>query len=226
MQKIRIWDLPTRLFHWILLAALVGLIVTAKIGGSAMIWHFRLAYLVLTLWVFRLIWGFVGGHRARFASFWPTPGRLLRYLRGQASPAERSGHNPLGALSVLAMLLALGLQLLAGLCADDEIAFAGPLSGRVSGATVDWATHFHTQWGPPLIVGLVLLHVLSVAVYQWRGHALLGPMVNGDRAVPAADALQPTRDNAAMRLRALAVLAVAAALVYALVRWGETPLLG
>lgn len=226
MQNVRIWDLPTRLFHWLLLPALVVLIVTAKTGGSAMAWHFRTAYLVLTLLLFRLIWGFVGGHRSRFVSFWPTPSRLLRYLRGQATPHELSGHNPLGGLSVLALLLALALQVLAGLFADDDIFFAGPLSSRVSGATVDWATHYHTTWGPPLIIGLVVLHVLAVAIHQWRGHALVGPMVWGDRRVPASDGLQPTRDDAPMRLRALVVLALSAALVYALVRWGEAPMLG
>lgn len=227
MQKVRIWDLPTRLFHWSLLAALVALIVTAKTGGSAMVWHFRLAYFVLTLLIFRLIWGFVGGHRSRFASFWPTPARLGRYLRGQATLDERSGHTPLGALSVLAMLLALGLQLFAGLLADDEIAFAGPLSGRVSGATVDWATHYHTNWGPYLLMGLVLLHVLAVVFYQWRGQALVGPMLRGDRPVPSSLApVTPSRDDAATRLRALVVLALSASLVYALVRWAETPLLG
>lgn len=226
MHKVRIWDLPTRLFHWVLVCALVALIVTAKLGGSAMVWHFRLAYLALTLVIFRLIWGFVGGHRSRFVSFWPTPGRLLRYLHGQASLDERSGHNPLGALSVLAMLLALGAQLLAGLMADDEIAFAGPLSGRVSGSTVDLATHYHTQWGPYLLIGLVVLHVVFVVVYQWRGHHLVGPMLSGDRSVPADASLKATRDDAWTRLGALAVLGVSAALVYVLVRWGESPVLG
>ena len=118
MQRVRIWDLPTRLFHWLLAACVIGLVVTAKVGGEAMNWHLRLGYAVFGLLVFRLLWGLVGGHWSRFASFVPTPGRLARYLGGRASAADTAGHNPLGALSVLAMLAVLGLQVATGLMAD------------------------------------------------------------------------------------------------------------
>lgn len=219
MQKVRIWDLPTRLFHWTLVLVLPALIVTAKTGGTAMVWHFRLGYLMLTLLLFRLAWGFVGGHWSRFASFWPTPARLKRYLSGRAVPSEQVGHNPLGALSVLAMLLALAAQVTAGLCADDDIFFAGPLSAHVSGSVVDWATRYHTGPGPLIIVALVLLHVLAVAVHQWRGHKLLRPMLAGDRLLTTHEALPHSRDRAAQRLLALVVAGAAAGLVYALVRW-------
>ena len=86
MNTVRIWDLPTRLFHWLLAVSVIGLIVTAKVGGDAMNWHFRLGYVVFALLLFRLVWGFVGGRWSRFASFFPTPTRLGRYLRGQARP--------------------------------------------------------------------------------------------------------------------------------------------
>ena len=87
MTTVRIWDLPTRLFHWALAACIVGLVVTAKVGGEAMNWHFRLAYAVFTLLVFRLLWGLVGGHWSRFASFFPTPGRLARHFGGRSTAA-------------------------------------------------------------------------------------------------------------------------------------------
>ncbi len=103
-HTIRIWDLPTRLFHWLLAASVVALVVTAKVGGNAMVWHFRLGYVVLALLAFRLVWGLVGGRWSRFASFVPTPGRLWRYLRGSSAEADSAGHSPLGALSVLALL--------------------------------------------------------------------------------------------------------------------------
>ena len=99
MSTVRIWDLPTRLFHWLLAASVVALVVTAKVGGNAMVWHFRLGYVVLALLAFRLVWGLVGGRWSRFASFVPTPGRLWRYLRGSSAEAESAGHSPLGALS-------------------------------------------------------------------------------------------------------------------------------
>ena len=100
MNAVRIWDLPTRLFHWSLAICVIALVVTAKVGGDAMNWHFRLGYAVFTLLLFRLLWGLVGGHWSRFASFFPTPGRLARYLGGRATAHDTAGHNPLGALSV------------------------------------------------------------------------------------------------------------------------------
>ena len=127
-HTVRIWDLPTRLFHWALAACIVGLVVSAKLGGNAMVWHFRLGHAVLALLLFRLVWGLVGGHWSRFAVFWVSPARLLRYVRGQVLPQDTAGHNPLGALSVFALLGAVALQVGTGLFSDDEIAFAGPLT--------------------------------------------------------------------------------------------------
>jgi len=118
---VRVWDLPTRLFHWTLALTIIGSIVTAKVGGNAMAWHFRLGYVVFALLLFRLLWGFFGGQWSRFASFFPTPARLSRYLGGRATAADTAGHNPLGALSVLAMLLVLGAQVGSGLFSDDDL---------------------------------------------------------------------------------------------------------
>ena len=147
MTTVRIWDLPTRLFHWALAACVIGLIVSAKVGGDAMNWHFRLAYAVFTLLVFRVLWGLVGGHWSRFATFFPTPGRIARYLGGRAPASETAGHSAVGALSVLAMMAALVLQVASGLFTDDEIAFAGPLTSLVSGDWVGRATTWHKGWG-------------------------------------------------------------------------------
>lgn len=223
-QRVRIWDLPTRLFHWILAVAVVAMVVLANIGGDAMNWHFRVGYLIFALLLFRLAWGLVGGHWSRFASFWPAPRRLLRYLRGQADPAEHAGHNPLGALSVLAMLVALGLQVASGLFADDEIAYAGPLTARVSGATVDLASRYHTSLGKLLVVGLVALHVLAIVVYLLRRHNLVAPMIWGDKRM--APGVTGSRDTPGRRLLALALFALAAAAVYGLVQWGAAPIFG
>jgi cytochrome b len=97
-MKIRIWDLPTRLFHWLLVMAVIGSFVSVKLGGNAMIWYSRFGYLVLTLIFFRLIWGFVGTHHARFAHFIRSPKAILAYLK---NPVETPGHSPVGAISVL-----------------------------------------------------------------------------------------------------------------------------
>jgi cytochrome b len=214
MNTIRIWDLPTRLFHWILVLSVIGLFVTGMTGGDAMIWHGWLGYAVLALLLFRLLWGLIGGYWSRFVSFVPTPGRLLRYLRGQALPQDVAGHNPLGAFSVLAMLLVLAAQVGTGLFADDDIAFTGPLAGSVSGAVVKAATRYHKGWGQWLLIALVSLHVLSIIVYALRGKNLLWPIIVGDKPLAPEASVQPSADGAMKRLLALVVLAAAAAAVW------------
>ena len=143
--RLRIWDLPTRLFHWLLAVSIIALVVTAKVGGNAMEWHFRLGYAVLALLVFRILWGLVGGRWSRFASFAYGPGTVLRYLRGRSRADEHHevGHSPLGSLSVFALLGFLALQVATGLVADDEIATVGPLNRFVSGSLASQATGWH-----------------------------------------------------------------------------------
>ncbi len=203
-HKIRVWDLPTRLFHWGLAAAVVGLVVTGRTGGNAMVWHFRFGYAVLALLLFRLVWGFVGGRWSRFASFVPSPAAIGRYLRGQGG--DSAGHSPLGALSVVAMLAVLVVQVGTGLMSDDEIAFAGPLSRYVPGDLVAQATGYHKNWGQWLVIGLVALHVVAILFYLLvRRQTLVRPMLHGDRILPAA--LSASRDDLRSRLVALAVMA-------------------
>ena len=86
--RVRVWDLPTRLFHWVLALAVIGLVVTGKVGGNAMVWHFRLGYVVFALLLFRLVWGLVGGHWSRFVAFIYAPATLIAYLRGEGRPSR------------------------------------------------------------------------------------------------------------------------------------------
>jgi len=206
---IRVWDLPTRLFHWLLAAAVVGCVVSAKIGGGAMVWHTRLGFAVLALLAFRLVWGLVGGRWSRFASFIYAPGTLLRYLRGRPRPGEQLdvGHSPTGALSVFALLAVLGSQVGTGLFSDDEIAWIGPLNRFVSTETGLLLTSWHKTWGQWLIIGLVALHVLAIAVYLVRRINLVRPMLLGDKALPPDT--PASADGLPQRLLAL-VLALAA----------------
>ena len=110
---VRVWDLPTRLFHWLLVGCVVALIVTGNMGGDMMVWHARCGFAVLTLVLFRLGWGFWGGHWSRFKQFDLHPKAALTYVRdiqhGVHSP--QLGHNPLGAWSVCFVLLLLALQI-------------------------------------------------------------------------------------------------------------------
>lgn len=217
MNKVRIWDLPTRVFHWSLVLCLVGLVTTGKIGGEAMAWHFRLGYAVLSLLLFRLIWGFVGGRWSRFSVFLIGPAGVLRYLQGRnTSPSV--GHNPLGALSVLALLGFGLLQVATGLISDDEIATAGPLAKVVSGAWVGKATYYHNAIGQYVLYALVILHLGAMFFYRFKRKENLVPaMWHGDKVLAAPQ--QSARDDNKSRLRALVVFAVCAGLVTGLVQW-------
>jgi cytochrome b len=221
LTPVRVWDLPTRLFHWTLLVCVVGAVVTAKVGGNATEWHFRLGLAVLALLVFRLVWGLVGGRWSRFTSFVRMPGTVLRYLRGEHRPGDHFevGHNPLGALSVLGLLGILLAQVATGLVADDEIASTGPLIRYVSGAVSSLATTWHKTGGQWLIFTLVGLHVAAIVFYRWRKRLdLVTPMVRGDKLLPAD--VPPSRDRAVNRLLALAIGAACVALSVWVARQG------
>ena len=220
LKPLRIWDLPTRAFHWLLAACVVASVVSAKIGGDAMVWHLRLGYTVLALLAFRLLWGFVGGRWSRFSAFVYAPSTVWRYVRGRHGPHEQLdiGHSPLGALSVFALLAVLALQVGTGLFADDEIATTGPLIGYVSGATSLAFTKWHKGWGQWLIVGLVALHVAAITVYALRRRNLVGPMVAGDKHLPAH--VPASADHAGTRLLALGLFASCCAAVAWLVNLG------
>lgn len=207
--RTRVWDLPTRVFHWALAAAVMGQLATGF--GGIMEWHFRVGYAVLSLLLFRVVWGFIGGRWSRFAAFAYSPGSIMDYLRGRAHPDHLIGHTPLGALSVFALLAILALQVATGLVADDEIMASGPLTRFVSGATVSLATAWHTTFGKWIAIALVSLHVLAVLYYvAVKRHRLVRPMISGDKPVADGSAA-PSRDDAASRLLALVVFAACAA---------------
>jgi cytochrome b len=208
-DRTRVWDLPTRVFHWALAAAVIGQLATGF--GGVMEWHFRVGYAVFSLLLFRVIWGFIGGRWSRFAAFAYSPGLIMNYLRGRAHPDHLIGHTPLGALSVFALLAILALQVASGLVADDEITASGPLTRFVSGATVSLATAWHTKFGEWIAIALVSLHVLAVLFYvAIKRHRLIRPMITGDKPVADGSAA-PSRDDAASRLLALVVFAACAA---------------
>jgi cytochrome b len=212
-HTVRIWDLPTRLFHWALFVAVVGLIITGNVGNEWMVWHFRLGYCVMTLLLFRFIWGWIGGRWSRFASFVYSPWVLWEYLQGRGKPEHSAGHNPLGAGSVFALLGFLALQVGTGLISDDEITNQGPLARFVSGARVSLATWWHKEVGKWVIAALIVLHIAAILFYLFRKKEnLIQPMIQGDKQMPAP--VLPSQDNASSRIMALVVLAVCAGFVY------------
>ncbi len=213
MNRVRIWDLPTRVFHILLALALVGSVVSAKIGGNAMVWHFRLGYLVGALLIFRLVWGLVGGQWSRFGSFLHAPKAVLSYLRGSPGPNDEVGHSPTGALAVFAMLGMLVVQVLTGLVADDEISNVGPLNRFVSSALSARATGWHQTWGQWIILGLVAMHLAAIVYYtRVKRKTLVGPMIHGDKDLPHPVAA--SADTQGTRLGALLVAGVAVAIMW------------
>ena len=169
-----VWDLPTRLFHW-LLAALIAF-SWWSIRNHHTDWHIWSGCAILTLLIFRILWGFAGSSTARFSSFVRGPRAIGEYWRGKWSGI---GHNPLGALSVLALLGAVTLQVSLGLISEDEDGlYMGPLATLVSTDTADKARDTHELWFN-VILGLIALHVLAIVYYRMRGRKLTLPMVTG-----------------------------------------------
>lgn len=175
-RGFRLWDLPTRLFHWFLVMAVVAAIVTGQLGGGLMDWHGRLGLLVVGLLAFRLVWGLVGSTYARFAHFLPTPAKIKAYLANQW---QGEGHNPLGALSVFGLLGLLTAQVLTGLVANDDIAFSGPLFDLVGKAVSNRLTGLHHLLSD-LLIGLIALHLAAIVFYvRVKKKNLVKPMVTG-----------------------------------------------
>ena len=217
-SKVRVWDLPTRLFHWSLTVCFVGLVVSGQIGDAAMVWHFRMGYAVLSLLLFRLAWGFVGCRWSRFSVFVVGPTAIWRYLRGRGTAVQSVRHNPLGALSVLVLLTFAVLQMATGLVSDDEIATTGPLAKLAPSVWVGRATYYHSDIGKYILIALVLLHIGAIIFYRVsRKEKLVLAMVKGDKEL--AQSFENARDDVRSRLLACVVFTVCAGLVAVLVQW-------
>ncbi|AHF04619.1 cytochrome B561 [Marichromatium purpuratum 984] len=213
--RIRLWDLPTRVVHWLLFALVVAAYVTGEIGGNLMTWHGWIGLAIAGLIAFRITWGLVGSTYARFGQFVRGPRAVLDYLRGRWHGV---GHNPIGAVSVLVLLGILAIQTLTGLFGNDDIAFEGPLYPLVSKDVSDWLIGLHRQayW---LIIALVSLHVAAMLFYALvRKNNLVIPMINGvkevdDPAIPSARGGGPIALVFALLVAALVVWIAAGGLL-------------
>ena len=208
MKRIKVWDLPTRIVHWALVAFGVAAVITGKIGGAAIDWHGRIGLSILGLIVFRLAWGLVGSTHARFASFFPTYTSVRSYLRGEW---RGTGHNPLGAFSVFAMLALIVVQFSTGLFANDDIAFNGPLFRLVDKDLSDRLTGIHT-FSINLLIAMVVLHIAAIAFYTVvKKDKLVAPMITGWKEVKPGDG-ESARGGGLIAL--LIALFIAGAAVY------------
>jgi len=175
MHRIPVWDLPTRLFHWLLVVAFAASWLTHELGEID--WHFYAGYSLLGLLLFRLAWGFVGSAHARFADFIPTPASLIRYLRNGTSTSP--GHNPLGALSVMTLLLLLLAQVISGLFNADDEGNQGPYHALLPDGWADSVGSWHGLLFDALLA-MLALHLAAIAYYQFiRKQPLIGAMITG-----------------------------------------------
>ena len=184
--RVRVWDLPTRLFHWLLVLLVTVSFVTGKLGGTAMQYHEWSGAAILVLVLFRVLWGFVGGMPSRFATFMRGPRKVFDYAGSLLGKGHDPylGHNPMGAWSIVAMLTALLVQAGTGLFANDDILTEGPLFHWVSKDTSDWLTRIH-HMNQNILIGLVALH-LGAIVFYWvvKRENLIVPMITGCKRWP------------------------------------------
>ena len=216
-RVVKVWDLPVRLFHWLLVLLVAFSFTTGKLGGNWMEWHLRSGYCILALVLFRIAWGLAGSQTARFSDFVHGPKRVLGYARalmGDTTPFH-AGHNPMGGLMIVLMLILLLVQATTGLFADDDIATRGPLADKVSGAIVSLCSTIHLI-NINVILACVALHVCAALYYLMvRKDNLIKPMFTGTKSVPddhPAPAL-------AGHTPAVIIIAVAAAFVVWLVKF-------
>jgi cytochrome b len=220
MKKIiRVWDLPIRLFHWLLVVCIAGSFLTINLGDEFIQWHAYFGYSILILLIFRVIWGFIGSTHARFASFLPTKKAIFEYLSG--SSPRVLGHNPIGAISVFALLFVLSIQVFTGLFVDDEVSFQGPLAMYVSGSISSFLSEIH-EGNQVVILTLIAIHVAAIIFYKkFKREDLIKPMISGDKEIDPseeakylpADLGRASKDGVLQRGFALLLLSVIAVVV-------------
>ncbi|MFL0356137.1 cytochrome b/b6 domain-containing protein [Erythrobacter sp. GH1-10] len=183
-RPVRVWDLPVRLTHWSFVVLVPAMWFTAE--NSHWGWHTRLGHVLLGLILFRILWGFLGTSTARFSSFVRGPRRILAYLRGGYAEDRQIGHNPLGALAVIALLGVMLAQIGMGLFAGDPYDGAtGPLNPLVGVMTADTLTDWHEAFFY-VVAGLIGVHILAIGFYAvLRMDDLVGPMITGKREAAA-----------------------------------------
>lgn len=212
---VRAWDLPTRLFKWLLVLLIIGAWISSSFGDANMTVHKAFGYAILTLLIYRILYGFCGSSTARFSSFVRPPSEVLAYFRALRTRTARPylGHNPAGGAMIVLLLLACLMQALVGLFASDGVTASGPFADRIGDDLAAWAGSIHAAWFYA-ILGLAVVHIGVNLFYQFRKHDnVIGAMITGRKA--AAPYADERNVHERSPLLALGCLVVAAALVYA-----------
>lgn len=220
MKKHLVWDLPVRIFHWLLVICLIAQWLTAEVLEDMLYIHFYIGYFTLSLIIFRFFWGFVGSRYAKFSSFLAGPKAIYAYLSALVSKKTHSsiGHNPLGGLLLPAILLLVGAQAISGLFTTDDILSEGPYYSNASSAVqniMQWLHHNVYL----IIVALVVLHLVAIAWYRLvLKNDLIGPMLHGQKAVPKSEGISHSH-----LFRALILAIIVGIFVYWLVAINPPP---
>lgn len=206
-EPVAVWDWPVRVVHWSMVLLFVLLVISGLRGGDALQWHMRFGQALLALVLFRVLWGFVGSRNARFRAFLRGPRAAARYVRSRVrrTPEIHATHNPIGGWMVIALLVAMLVQIGTGLFTNDDILWDGPLAKHVSKETSDALASFHRRFAW-VVVTLAALHVLAVVAYLtvFREN-LAKAMVDGMKSLPA-DLADPSAASAS-GVKAMVLLA-------------------
>ena len=216
MQRMKVWDLPVRVFHWAIVLLILAAWVTQYLNKMDV--HMWIGEWILALLLFRIVWGFVGSDTARFARFLRSPAAALRHLAHlrRREPDREIGHNAAGGWMVLVVLALIGVQTGTGLFSNDDGDTEGPLMHLVSKDRSDWLSHIH-HLNFKAIEAVIVLHVLAIAAYAvLKRQNLLRPMVTGTKLMPA-EAVAPRLVNP---IWAVVTLAVAFGVVVLVVKSG------
>lgn len=182
-NPVKVWDWSIRVFHWSLP---ILLFLLWRSAGDDMDQHMLFAQALLALLTYRIVWGVIGTPYARFSHFLYHPKHIVDYLRASIKPNKPIylGHNPVGGIMVLVILVTLLFQLVTGLFASDDIFYNGPLYNYASGATTNLMTRWHKNWFYEGILLIIGLHVLAIVLYRLRGEALVKAMITGHKKAP------------------------------------------
>jgi len=217
-RTVRVWDVPVRFFHWLLVALIVISFTTAQIGGNAMQIHELSGFTILGLVLFRVLWGVFGGTHARFIDFVHHPRQAMSYARSllQGRAPFYAGHNPLGGWMVVALLVCLLVQAGTGLFANDDIMTEGPLYKWVSKQTSDTLSSIHSA-NFYVLAALMALHIAAALYYlMGKGQNLIASLFTGRKQLPEGQDAPEAREGSLWL--ALLLLALCASAVYLLVR--------
>ena len=191
-EKHLIWDLPLRIFHWSFAVTILASWYTAEQGADLVEIHIQLGFVALALIVFRVLWGLIGPKHARFSQFVPSPKALFAYLRKSKTDKTTPGHNPLGAMMVILMIVLISAQAISGLFINDDVFSSGPYYGSISNELEKIMRFLHHNTFD-FMIAAIGLHLAAVA-YYWRvkKQNLVLPMITGKKSaeqVKAVDAI-------------------------------------